>query len=91
MLTNIIDARKLPYRFKKLNAVIEATWHDNSVKDSDSSPPELGGPNYDEKEHVSFTEAVAWAQSFEAPVTLYLYDHDSGIYTVDVRHSFDYN
>lgn len=37
MLTNIIDHRKRPYRFKKINAVIEPTRHDNTVKDADQA------------------------------------------------------
>lgn len=79
-IINIIDGRKRRYRFLKINAVIEAAWHDNSVKDSDRSDSVLGGPDYDELEHITFAAALAWGNSFEAPVTLFVYDEDGGIY-----------
>jgi hypothetical protein len=79
MLTNIIDNRKRPYRFLKVNAIVEATWHDNRVKDADQSMVD-DGPSYAEKEHITVTEAVVWANSFQNPVTLYIYDEDQGIY-----------
>lgn len=85
MLTNIIDRRKRPYRFKKINAVIEPTCHDNSGKggkamDTDNVPRDYAGIGYDEKEHVALSAAVLWANTFPHAVTLYLYDQDGGIY-----------
>lgn len=81
MLTNIVDGRKNRYAFKKINAVVEATWHDNSVEGADFSEiPEDDGPSYGQKEHVSLAEAITWANEYKTPVTLYLYDHDGGIY-----------
>jgi hypothetical protein len=35
---------------------------------------------YAERNNVSLEEAVVWAGSFPQPVTLYIYDPDSGIY-----------
>jgi len=35
MILNIIDNRKRPYRWKRISAIIEATWHDNSCEDAD--------------------------------------------------------
>ena len=38
------------------------------------------GPNYEQREHIALAEAVTWAMQFSAPVTLYIYDEDGGIY-----------
>jgi hypothetical protein len=82
MLANIIDRRKHRYRFLKVNVVAEPTWHDNQVKDenSDYSDPDLGGPDYKQFEHVALNTAIVWAQEQPAPMTLYIYDEDGGIY-----------
>lgn len=81
MITNVIDRRKRPYRWGKINAVIEPTAHDNSVPDSDdirlAAPDWIG---YDEREHTSVAGALEWAQKHREFVTLYLYDEDGGIY-----------
>ena len=80
MILNIIDRRKSPYRFRKVNAIIEPTRHDNSVKNSDSAPKtDAEWIGYAEKEHIGVHEAVAWADSHQDEVTLYLYDHNDGI------------
>jgi hypothetical protein len=79
-LCNIIDHRKRPYRFAKINCVAEPTCHDNSVKDADQAERAYKGIGYDEQEHVSLAAAVVWAQRFDHAVTLYIYDEDSGIY-----------
>lgn len=80
MLTNIIDRRKHTYRFAKVNAVVEPTCHDNSLADSDKVEPGYAGIGYDEREHVTVAAAVAWANSFTEPTTLFLYDENDGIY-----------
>lgn len=84
MLTNIVDRRKRPYRFMKINAVIEPARHDNSVKDSDKAKPsrkmDKAWIGYDEKEHVSLADALMWATNHKDEVTLYLYDQNDGIY-----------
>jgi hypothetical protein len=82
---NVIDSRKKPYRFAKINVIVEASWHDNFVNNADQAPTQhhFGGelgPSYDEKEHITLTEAIQWANSFTGPVTLYLYDEDGGLY-----------
>ena len=80
MITNIIDKRKRPYRFLKVNAIVEAAWHDNSVNDADQAPSgKNDSPAYEEREHISLSEAVIWASAFAEPVTLFLYDEDAGI------------
>jgi hypothetical protein len=79
-LCNIIDRRKRPYRFLKINAVVEPTCHDNPCVDADYAERGYVGIGYDEQEHGSLAAAVVWAQSFDHAVTLYLYDEDGGIY-----------
>jgi hypothetical protein len=81
-ITNVIDRRRRPYRILRVNAIVEAAWHDNGVKDADPAPShDDDGPVYVEREHISLGEAVTWASTFAEPVTLYLYDEDSGIYS----------
>jgi hypothetical protein len=80
MITNIIDKRERRYRFLKINAVVEAAWHDNSVKDADQVPcGENNGPTYEEQQNIALSEAVTWASAFAGPVTLFLYDEGAGI------------
>ena len=85
MIVNIVDRRKRQYRFMKVNAVVEAAWHDNSCVDSDQvdKGSELGtGPDYDKREHISLAAAIRWANDFADPVTLYIYDQGAGIYEI---------
>jgi hypothetical protein len=37
MIANIIDKRERKYRWKRVQAIIEAVWHDNACKDSDQA------------------------------------------------------
>ena len=85
MSTNVIDRRKRKYRFLKVNAVVEAAWHDNHVKDEECdqiAKPKDDGPSYEEREHVTVGDAILWGTSFGNPVTLYLYDEDGCIYAI---------
>jgi hypothetical protein len=88
-ILNIIDRRKKPYRFKRVNAIIEPTRHDNSVKDGDRAgrnpKQDKAWIGYDEKEHVDVAYAIQWASKHKDSVTLYLYDKDRGIYPVTKR------
>lgn len=85
MLVNVVDRRKLPYRWKHVTAIIEPTIHDNSVADSDQMG--LGGSysgiEYAEREDISVTAAVEWAATHNWLCTLYLYDLGEGIKVVD--------
>jgi hypothetical protein len=82
-IANIIDRRKRRYRYRKINAIVEATSHDNYVADADQSDGE--GPVYDQLEHRSLADAILWAQKFDGEVTLYLYDEDDGLYSRNPR------
>jgi hypothetical protein len=79
-ILNIIDRRKRPYRFRKINAVIEPTRHDNRCKDADQAEGRDNWLGYDEREHISLAEAIEWAATAPDELTLYLYDEDGGIY-----------
>jgi hypothetical protein len=39
VICNIIDRRLRPYRWAKINAIVEATSYDNDCLDADISPP----------------------------------------------------
>ena len=81
MIWNIIDRRERRYRWKVVNAIVEAVEHDNSCADSDQAPDSdpLIVVDYDELEAVSMSEAVRWAMQQPCPVTLYLYDQGKGL------------
>ena len=79
MICNIVDSRKRRHRWRRVNAVIEATSHDNCVDDADEQPETADDILYEERKHVSIAEAVAWANSQPSPVTLFLYDEGDGI------------
>lgn len=86
-LLNIIDHRKRPYRFLKINAVIEPTRHDNRVKDADQADGKDNWLGYDEREHITLNEALSWAAGHADDVTLFIYDEDGGLYEVQSRAS----
>lgn len=80
MIWNIIDHRQRPYRWREVNAIVEAVEHDNSCLDADQAPesdPALV-VDYDALEGVSVEEAVRWASGQRCPVTLFLYDAGRG-------------
>lgn len=79
MLTNIIDKRTRPYRWVAVSAIVEATSHDNSVADADQAQQTKDGVEYAEMDKGSLADAVAWANTFPGPTTLYLYDAGEGI------------
>ncbi len=79
MIRNIIDKRERPYRWKRVNAIIEPTWHDNCCQDSDQA--EETDPHavvYEQREGVSLAEVVTWANARPYAVTLYLWDEGRG-------------
>lgn len=74
MICNIVDNRTRRYRWKRINAIIEATSHDNSCADSDQQPQSDTDIVYEERKGVSLNEAITWAMRAKSPVTLYLSD-----------------
>lgn len=87
MIYNIIDRRKRPYRWRFVYAIVEPTWHDNSVKhEHDQIDASLFRDNecdYDERIHISLHDAVIWAERLPYAATLYLYD--DGTETIEFR------
>jgi len=81
MIANIVDQRRRPYRWREITAIVEATWHDNSVQDSDQSDSvqNADAVDYDAAERISLADAISWAHSLAGEVTLYLYDLGDGI------------
>ena len=80
MLWNIVDDRTRRYRWKSVNAIVEAVEHDNSCPDADQAPesdPSVS-VDYDALEAVSVNEAIKWATEQPCPVTLFLYDQGGG-------------
>jgi len=78
MIWNVIGNRKQPYRWKRIVAIVEPTWHDNSNEASDQAPKADGESEYEERRQLSVAGAIDWAQAFGFPVTLFLYDDDDG-------------
>jgi hypothetical protein len=81
MIWNIIDRRVRPHRWKCINAIVEATWHDNGRStDSDRDQAESGPDDvtYLQREGISLADAIAWANSLPGGVTLFLYDEGKG-------------
>jgi dTDP-glucose pyrophosphorylase len=79
VIANIIDRRKRRYRWRKITAIVEATYHDNICADSDQAEDDANAVTYDQREEISLAKAVIWAQAFPSAVTLYLYDLGDGI------------
>ena len=80
MIWNIIDRRDREYRWRHVNAIVEAVEHDNSCADSDQAPESdpLLTVDYASLEAVTVNEAITWANSQPCPVTLDLYDAGRG-------------
>jgi hypothetical protein len=74
MILNVVDNRKLQYRWKRINAVVEPTWHDNKCKDADQAEATQDELDYEERNNISVSEAIKWANDLSFSVTLYLYD-----------------
>ena len=74
MILNVIDNRKLRYRWKQVKAVAEPTWHDNKCKNADQAKPTQGESDYEERIKLSVQDAIKWANDLPFAVTLYLYE-----------------
>ena len=76
MITNIVDRRKRPHRWKRINAIIEATWHNQDQPDSDKAkrPSDDDYVTIEERPYTSLSDAIAWAHGLPCEVTLFLYD-----------------
>jgi hypothetical protein len=83
VIFNIVDRRKRIYRWKRIDVIVERTWHDNSWADGDQAPqddrePDFAAqPDFSAQKGISLADAVTWASSFAVPLTLFLYDEGS--------------
>ena len=77
MIFNIIDRRQTPFRWREVDAIIEATAHDNAGKDSDHQEPSNDDITCEVLDNVSLQQAVAWADAQPSAVTLFIYDKGS--------------
>ena len=84
MLSNIIDRRKHPYRFKKITAIVEPTWHDNHCQDADQCEMKVAWFGYDEKLECTVNEALEWGFLKPGENTLFLYDLGQGTDIVNI-------
>ena len=74
MILNVVDNRKLRYRWKQVKAIAEPTWHDNKCKDADKAKLTTGESDYEERVNISVQDAIKWASDLPYSVTLYLYE-----------------
>lgn len=76
-----LEHHRRPYRWKRVFAVIEATWHDNSCSDADQAPKIVDDTEiiYEKRASITIAEAIQWASDQVCPVTLYVYDDDTGV------------
>lgn len=88
MITNIIDRRTNRHLWRTVDAVAEATWHDNhnpkvagTHDNADPAASRERGDTYGVRMALSVADAIQWAQTFADEVTLYLYD--AGTYDAD--------
>ncbi|HZE54490.1 MAG TPA: hypothetical protein VE111_14670 [Bradyrhizobium sp.] len=80
MIYNIIDRRTRQHRWRQITAIVEPTYHDNTVDDADQA--DNAGPDapvHEQRPAISVTDAVAWATGIPCAVTLYFYDLGAGI------------
>jgi len=79
VILNIVDRRRRGHRWKRVNAIVESTWHDNALPDADIADRDLTHSlDYAQCQNVALSDAVAWAQAMPDGVTLYLYDEGRG-------------
>jgi hypothetical protein len=83
MIWNVIDRRARPYRWRRINAIVEDVAHDNSCEDADQAPDDPESVTYDQREGISVEEAIAWAHQLAGRVTLFLYDEGDGTSSID--------
>lgn len=77
-ICNIVDNRKNKYQYRRINAIVEATWHDNSCEGADLAPNDSAAPDFRERENISVAEALAWANEMPGDVTLFLWSEGDG-------------
>lgn len=87
MITNILDRRTHSHVWQSIDAVAEATWHDNAPEATSNHDLAVRDPAHEGvfavRSKVSLAEALVWAQAVKDDVTLYLYDAGTWGYDTD--------
>ncbi len=87
MITNILDRRTHSHLWRQVDAVSEATWHDNAPEGTPNHDRATRDSSHDDvfavRSNISLSEAVLWAQALNDEVTLYLYDAGSWGHDID--------
>lgn len=74
MIANIIDKRTNKYDVR-CDIAFEPSWHDNSIKGA-TQFYRTRTFSYDEKRNTTIVEAIEFAQQWDEPVTMFVYDVD---------------
>lgn len=77
-ITNIIDNRVNVYCSTQIKAIIEPSCHNNDQLDAEQHSPDDPkiSTYFEELNETSVVKAIEWANQFEFPVTLFLYDYE---------------
>lgn len=74
MIANIIDKRTNKYDVR-CDIAFEPSWHDNSIEGA-TQFYRTRTFCYDEKRNTTIVEAIEFAQQWDEPVTMFVYDVD---------------
>lgn len=77
MINNIVDKRTNPYDVR-CDVAFEPSWHDNSI-DGSTKFSISKVFTYDELVNTTIVDAIAYATRWDCPVTMFLYDPNSGM------------
>jgi len=87
MITNILDRRTHSHVWRNIDAVAEATWHDNAPEGTLEHDRAARDAAHDDvfaiRSNLPLSAAVMWAQALNDEITLYLYDAGTWGYDAD--------
>lgn len=75
MLHTLFDRRRCPQAPGLVHAVLEPSWHDNSVTGATPVPVDPNLPSYEERSALTLESALRWALEQTGQRNLYIYDH----------------
>lgn len=74
MIANIIDSRTNKYDVR-CDVAFEPSWHDNTIKGA-TQFWRTRTFSYEEKRNTTLAQAIEFAQQWDEPVTMFIYDVD---------------
>jgi hypothetical protein len=74
MIANIIDKRTNRYDVR-CDVAFEPSWHDNTIKGA-TQFWRTRSFSYDEMRNTTIAQAIEFAQQWDEPVTMFVYDVD---------------